>query len=263
MNNLESTKITININKTLLEQFSNGLDRCFIKRDAFLNNLISIEVDRFDEEMEGVKQSKKARKYLIENLKRSGTKAINVVVDKSVALRLNAIIKKHGMSRDCFVNRLLLLSTFPEGAKYELRMFSSISELYKEVQESSFDFYDSYVEGNEVSTSTLTGIHSYIIDPFKFLRTCIYHDEPSNSLYKKNFYLPKFFEAIEEKEKKWVKEGKISSREIDDYKTMLKVATCYIEDWELPSHSNYDKKIVQKKSSPPPKSLLEMIITKV
>lgn len=261
MNNLENTKITLNINKTLLKQFSDGLDRCFIKRDAFLNNLISIEIDKLDEEMKGIEQSKKARKYLIDNLKRSGTQGINVVVSKTVAKRLNAVIKKYGLSRDCFINRLLLLVTLPDGAKYELRMFASIQEIHEEVETSMS--YASYNENVKMSTTTLDGIYSYISDPFQFLRICIYDDEPVNNLYKKSFYFPKFFEAIDEKAKEWIKEKKINPSELHDFKTMLKVSTCYIEDWELPNHHAYNKEMIHEKNNPPQKSLLESVLTKI
>lgn len=231
MNNLENTKITVTINSTLLELFSYWLDRCFIKRDAFINNLISIESERLDEEMEGFKQSKEARKYLINRLKKTDTKTINVVVKKSVAIKLNDVVKKHGLSRDCFINRLLLLVTLPEGVKYELWMASSIDLMSADV-----DLHDGF-DGIEIPTSALDGIHSYINDPLKFLRISVYEDEPGNKIYKSSFYAPEFFKHLDKK----VKEGVISPKEVSDFKDMLEASSCYIADWELPKHQDYDE----------------------
>lgn len=110
----KQTKITMTVWDDLFALFSNKLDRCFIKRDAFLNHVISVELANLKRGVEGKKNSAVAKRYISSNLKALGTKSINVVVDKQVANDLNNLVKEHNLVRDAFVNRLLLLLSFPD-----------------------------------------------------------------------------------------------------------------------------------------------------
>lgn len=252
MNGSENTKITLTINSTLLELFSSWLDKCFIKRDAFINNLISIESERLGEEMKGLKQSKEARQYLINRLKRTDTKTINVVVKKSVAEKLKSVVKTHGISRDCFINRLLLLVSLPEGVKHELWMASSIN-----MMSAYGDLHDGF-DDIEIPTSASDGIYSYINDPLKFLRICVYEDKPENKLYRSSFYAPKLFKHLDEK----VEEKEVDLKEVSDFKNMLEASSCYIADWELPSHHDYDEEKIKNIGNPPKISALKELLMK-
>lgn len=110
----KQTKIAMTVWEDLFSLFSNKLDRCFIKRDAFLNHVISVELDNLKKGLEGRKNSVHAKKHIASNLRDLGTKTINVVVDKQVAKDLNSIVKEHNLVRDAFINRLLLLLSFPD-----------------------------------------------------------------------------------------------------------------------------------------------------
>lgn len=130
------TKITMTIWDDLFNHFSKRLDSCFIKRDAFLNHAIRVEVDHLTKGLAGLKNSPEAKKYISASLKGMGTKTINVVVDKEVAEALNKVVKKHNLVRDAFINRLLLLLSFPQPAiKYffgvELRSEISVHDEHK------------------------------------------------------------------------------------------------------------------------------------
>jgi|GEM_PF-1053455 len=110
------TKITITVWERLFDGFSKTLDSCFIKRDAFLNHIIYKELHTLERDLGNSKNSAAARRYITSELHALGTKKINVVVDKSVAERLNNIVKKHNLSRDGFINRLLFLLALPDKA---------------------------------------------------------------------------------------------------------------------------------------------------
>jgi len=108
------TKITVKVWKDLLRIFDQRLASCFIRRDAFLNHMISNQLPDLRQGVEGRKQSPEARRYISGELKRLDTTPINVVVDKEVASQLNAIVKEHNLVRDAFINRLMLLLSFPD-----------------------------------------------------------------------------------------------------------------------------------------------------
>lgn len=112
----KQTKITMTVWEDLFNAFNKKLNGCFIKRDAFLNHIICKELDTLKRGLNGRKNSPAARRYVISELKRLGTKTINVVVDKEIAEKLNKIVKDHNVARDAFINRLLLLLTFPDKA---------------------------------------------------------------------------------------------------------------------------------------------------
>ena len=116
------TKITMTVWEDLFNAFNKKLDGCFIKRDAFLNHIICRELDTLKRGLNGRKNSPAARRHVTSELKRLGTKTINVVVDKEVAEKLNKIVKDHNLARDAFINRLLLLLTFSDKAL--AKMFS-------------------------------------------------------------------------------------------------------------------------------------------
>lgn len=116
----KQTKITMTVWEDLFNAFNKKLDGCFIKRDAFLNHIIYRELDTLQRGLKGRKNSPEARRLVTSELSQLGTKKINVVVDKEVAEKLNKIVKDHNLARDAFINRLLLLLTFPDKTLAEM-----------------------------------------------------------------------------------------------------------------------------------------------
>lgn len=105
---MTQTKITLRIESRLLQMFDDKLKSLFIKRDAFLNHIIKNEVPYLLKEIGDLVLSKMARLYISRELKRLGTKNINVVVDKETSELLNEVVKRKNIVRDAFVNRLIL-----------------------------------------------------------------------------------------------------------------------------------------------------------
>jgi len=71
--------------------------------------MINVETECLAQELAGKKLSSKAHRYIAGELKRMGTTTVNVVVDKTVADALNAVVKETNIVRDAFINRLLWL----------------------------------------------------------------------------------------------------------------------------------------------------------
>lgn len=104
---MEQTKITVKIYDRLLTAFNRDADSLFLKRDAFLNQMISIETEYLAQEMAGRRLSSKAKRHIAGSLKKLGTTTVNIVVDKPVANALNAVVAENNIVRDAFMNRML------------------------------------------------------------------------------------------------------------------------------------------------------------
>jgi hypothetical protein len=152
------TKITVKIYTPLLADFGSKVDKLFMKRDAFLNNLIRGELLNLKQDLEGKLLSNRARQYVAGKLKRLETTYINVVVDRQTAKDLNDIVQQTNIVRDAFVNRLLFLFRASDAALRYL-------ELPTKVNRSSFA---SNVES--MPTSPMTALSEIISDPLYYLR---------------------------------------------------------------------------------------------
>ncbi len=155
---MSQTKITVKIYEPLLRDFDCQIDKLFIKRDAFLNAMIQKEVQHLASEMEGKLLTPNAKRYISGELKRMGTTQVNVVVDKTTADELNAIVKTSNMVRDAFINRLIMLlrSSSALLSHLELPDFITGSE------------FDSYVE--PMPTSPMKAMEAVHADPLYYLR---------------------------------------------------------------------------------------------
>lgn len=108
MNN-EQTKITVKVESNLFRAFMHKINCLFIKRDAFLNQIIKIETEHLKVDLAGKKLTSKANRYISNDLKRRGTTSVNIVVDKDVANLLNEVVAEANIVRDAFINRVILL----------------------------------------------------------------------------------------------------------------------------------------------------------
>jgi len=154
---MNQTKITVKIYEPLLKAFNEKIEDNFIKRDAFLNHMLKSEVSHLAEEMKGLKLSGCARRYISGELKRLGTKTINVVVDKETSEKLQSVVKQTNMVRDAFVNRLILLLLSPDG-------FLEMLDLPNEIEDKYFS------SAEKMPTSPMKGIESIVFDPLFYLR---------------------------------------------------------------------------------------------
>ncbi|WP_347986222.1 hypothetical protein [Methylomonas sp. AM2-LC] len=157
---MNTTKISIKIYEPLLSAFDSQLDRVFFKRDAFLNNILKTEIKKLDKEMEGKRLSREARRYISQELRRLGTKNINIVVEKDVADFLNEIIDRHNMVRDAFMNRLFLF----------LRSSDKLLS-YLDIPPTIDDPDLRHCES--MPTSPLYAIESVISDPFFYIENAV------------------------------------------------------------------------------------------
>ncbi len=155
---MDQTKITIKIHAPMLVAFERDLDQLCLKRDAFLNHAIRLEIASLAEELKGKRQSTKARRHVAGCLKRMGTRTLNVVVDKDVAAALNQVIDSTNTVRDAFMNRLVM---FLRSSTKLLEYLELPSMVVRSNFQSSYE---------EMPTSPLKAMDSVFSDPFYYLR---------------------------------------------------------------------------------------------
>ncbi len=155
---MSTTKITVKLYAPLLAAFDRDIEALFLKRDAFLNSMIKGEVQHLAADLGDKKLSAKAKRYIAGELKRLGTTTVNIVVEKSTAEALNAVVDKTNMVRDAFLNRLIM---FLRSSREILR--------YLDLPENVGLFaFQSSVE--PMPTSPMRAIEAVHSDPFYYLR---------------------------------------------------------------------------------------------
>jgi hypothetical protein len=155
---MNQTKITVKIYEPLLRDFDQQINTLFIKRDAFLNAMIQEEVQHLANDMEGKRLTSKAKRYIAGRLKHLGTVPVNIVVEKSTADALNAIVEESNMVRDAFMNRLIML----------LRSSSQLLSYLELPEFITGSAFDSCVE--PMPTSPIKAIEVVHSDPMFYLR---------------------------------------------------------------------------------------------
>lgn len=156
---LDYTKITVKIFKPLFDSFEKRVRKLFIKRDEFVDHLISVELDYLAEDVKNLRQSDAARRYISKTLKRMGTKTVNIVVKKETALKVKLICDEANIVRDAFVNRLLLLVIARNS-------FLDYVDLPANLDPAIFERY----EISDIATTPFGAIEQIYNDPFYYLR---------------------------------------------------------------------------------------------
>ncbi|MCA3061742.1 MAG: hypothetical protein ING69_13740 [Rhodocyclaceae bacterium] len=132
----EMTKITVVRYPKIWNAFSARLDGAFIRRDAFLDQMISREIRHAKEDLSGRVQSQAAARHIKKSLKsliekRGGgiSPRISINLQKSTAADLNAMCAQHNMNRDAFLNRLVWLLLAPDSLLKRMGLSSSTDNL--------------------------------------------------------------------------------------------------------------------------------------
>jgi hypothetical protein len=167
---MDTTKISVSICTSLLRSFDKDVRGSYLKRDAFLNHILKMEAPHLASDLNGKRLSSQGRRHIAGALKRMGTTQVNIVVDKSTAEALNAVVVETGIVRDAFVNRLLMLlrSSAVMINSLELPHFITGSE------------FESCIE--PMPTSPMQAIAAILGDPFYYLRIAV-EERFSTGLY--------------------------------------------------------------------------------
>lgn len=108
-----TAQITVQPTRKLAESFSESVELAFLRRDAWLNHILSAELPRIKAELAGQVNSAAARKFIEAQAAGRERAAMTVSLDRSIADQIRALCDEHGVVRDALFNRLFLLLTLP------------------------------------------------------------------------------------------------------------------------------------------------------
>jgi len=199
---MDTTKITIKVSRALMHKFNQKVDELFIKRDALINHVLKVEIGYLAAELEGLKLSTTAKRYISGELRRLDIVTVNIVVEKEVAAKLNAVVKETNIIRDAFANRMILFLLSSD----ILLEWLELPKVLAELDTRWGDF------GGELPTSPLAATKYIFNDPLFYLRTAV------NEWYKTGLYT-----IVLPEQKKF---------------TGL---TCYMEDKDVPGTAEHEE----------------------
>ena len=101
-------RITVKVHEQLWDSFTKQADALFLKRDAFLNDVIRLEIPYLEKELQGKRSSPVARRYIANEFKKLRPIPVNIVLDEAVAMALDNVVKESNLFRDGFINRLIM-----------------------------------------------------------------------------------------------------------------------------------------------------------
>lgn len=157
----ELTKITVKIVERLYVDFDRQADSLYLKRDAFLDHMIATELSYITQDMSGKRLSPAARRYISGELKRMGTRKVNVQIRKKTAEDLNKVVESTNIVRDAFINRLIFFLRSRAGLLEHLDLPYGITG----------SAFQAHVEA--MPTSPLGAVEAIYADPLYYLRIAI------------------------------------------------------------------------------------------
>ena len=103
------TKLTAKIWAPLYAGLDQQISNALLRRDAFLDRMISQEIPYLREDLEGKQLSPEANRHISHSLKRLGLRQVSIAVRPETADALRGAVETHNLVRDAFINRLIAL----------------------------------------------------------------------------------------------------------------------------------------------------------
>lgn len=103
-----SKKMTVKVWKPILEKLDAKLDSACLRRDAYLAEVLSNEIERLDEEV-AIPNSPGGYEYVAANLDLLDRKLVSLAFPVDVINRINEVCERKQIVRDAWFNRVLLL----------------------------------------------------------------------------------------------------------------------------------------------------------
>lgn len=124
-------KISVRIWEPLVKQFDSAIRDSCLRRDAYLDAVLAVEVPRLDAEV-SLPNSLIAQTFIAARLDALERKLVSFTLKPELIERLNAICERKRIVRDAFFNRLYMLLTAKAGVIDRL-MFAGDDEWRTEV----------------------------------------------------------------------------------------------------------------------------------
>jgi hypothetical protein len=173
---MTTTKATFHVPAPLWDAFSKQTDDLFLKRGPFLDSVIAGELQHLADDLEGLKLSKRANRWIFEQLHRCKSptghkmdvKPVSIALAKKTTDDLNEAVRRHHLVRDAFLCRLLILLRATDALLRWLNVPGNTGRM------------------TPFSTSPMKAIEEVRDDPLFYLREAV-HREWSVGLYRVEF----------------------------------------------------------------------------
>lgn len=159
---IPTTKISVKIFRPIIEQLIRHLDAACLRRDAYLNFLLAVELPALDREV-SVANTEASERLVSNRLARLDTKLVSLALHTELVERLNEICQRKRIVRDAFFNRVfLLLSASP----------AVVDELYfKELADKDWRgaVWQRIAPDNDIRRACFDPLH-FVVNPFWSIR---------------------------------------------------------------------------------------------
>ncbi len=159
------TKITARFVAPVWRDFDKRVEDALLRRDAFLDQMIAVEVGFLDSELSALRpQSPRSRKHVSDSLHRLGgigfpsLKQVSIVLRTETSERLNSVCNQHGVHRDAFLNRLVLFLRASDKLLDWLDLPKTVDEASRSGAQS-------------MPTAPLAAVEHVLHDPLYYLRS--------------------------------------------------------------------------------------------
>lgn len=105
---MPKSAISFRVPTRLWDAFKAQTDSLFLSRAPFLDYMVRRELANLREELEGLKQSTRAKRHIAGVLKRQDLTSVNIEVQPETADALREATAAHNMGRDAFMSRLVI-----------------------------------------------------------------------------------------------------------------------------------------------------------
>jgi hypothetical protein len=101
-------KISVKIWDPILEKLNQKFDAACLRRDAYLNKILTAEISNLDQEV-SIQNSEESQKYIADCLNNMKDRTlVSLALEPKLISDLNLICKRKNIVRDAFFNRLFL-----------------------------------------------------------------------------------------------------------------------------------------------------------
>ncbi|KJS04731.1 MAG: hypothetical protein VR73_13800 [Gammaproteobacteria bacterium BRH_c0] len=142
----------------LWERFSEQAKSLCLSIAPFLDHVISHELEHVSADLKGLRNNNTAKRVIGGELKRVGSKSVNIAIEPSTIERLNAVIEEHNIARNALISRILLFLRCPD-------VLCNILEIPEEVE---VRYLHLQLEG--MPTAPMSAMRAVYQDPFFYLR---------------------------------------------------------------------------------------------
>lgn len=158
-----SGKIMVRAWPVVLDDLDKRVEAVCLRRDAFLERVISREVEFLSKEVR-IPNSDAARRCIEDNLNLLDCRSVNLTLTEPTVTRMEEVCREKNIPRDAFINRVLLCLVAPPSV---LDVIFHVRELKEEVLE------EWETPGLSSLWSPLRTMAEFVEDPFWFVRACM------------------------------------------------------------------------------------------